>query len=284
MLSGADGDGAIGIKRIKERGGLTIAQDPDEAEHGGMPRAAIATGMVDWVLPVAAMPDRLVRLPGASSRKLRLPAEDGLLPASADARPADDLEAALRELLAYLRAQTGRDFSYYKRATILRRIARRMSVNGIEELPGYLSFMRTHPGEAGALLKDLLISVTNFFRDREAFDALAAQIPALFAGKSSERRGARLGAGLRDRRGGVLDRDAARRACAHAGGAAVAADLRERPRRGRDPAGARGRLSVGDHGRRLGRPPAPLLHQGASRLPGAREICARPCCSPCTTC
>ena len=82
VLSGADGDGAIGIKRIKERGGLTIAQDPDEAEHGGMPRAAIATGMIDWVLPVAAMPDRLVRLPGPRLGKLRLPAEDGLQPAA----------------------------------------------------------------------------------------------------------------------------------------------------------------------------------------------------------
>ena len=88
-------------------------------------------------------------------------------------------------MLAYLRAQTGRDFSYYKRATILRRIARRMSVNGIEDLPAYLAFMRTHPGEAGALLQDLLISVTNFFRDRDAFDALQAQIPTLFAGKTS---------------------------------------------------------------------------------------------------
>ena len=82
-----------------------------------------------------------------------------------------------------MRAQTGRDFSYYKRATILRRIGRRMSVNGIEEMPAYLDFLRTHPGEAGALLKDLLISVTNFFRDRDAFDSLQEHLPALFAGK-----------------------------------------------------------------------------------------------------
>ena len=82
-----------------------------------------------------------------------------------------------------MRTRTGRDFSYYKRATILRRISRRMQVNGIDELPGYLAFLRTHPGEAGALLQDLLISVTNFFRDREAFDALEQHIPELFRDK-----------------------------------------------------------------------------------------------------
>ena len=184
VLSGADGDGAIGIKRIKERGGLTIAQDLDEAEHGSMPRAAIATGMIDWVLPAPDMPARL-RAYGDLLGRLKLPAEDGPLPIGPDEHPTERLETSLRELLVYVRAQTGRDFGYYKRATVLRRIARRMSVNGIEDLPAYLAFVRTHPGEAGALLKDLLISVTNFFRDREAFDALAAQIPALFEGKTA---------------------------------------------------------------------------------------------------
>jgi two-component system CheB/CheR fusion protein len=182
VLSGADGDGAIGIKRIKERGGLTIAQDPDEAEVGSMPRAAIATGMVDWVLPAAQMPGRLVdylRL----ERRLELPPEEGPQPVEAPPATTDVSEAALREILAYLRSRTGRDFSYYKRATIVRRIARRMQVNGIDELPAYLGCLRMHPGEAGALLQDLLISVTNFFRDSECFDALEACIPKLFEGK-----------------------------------------------------------------------------------------------------
>ncbi|HEV7574431.1 MAG TPA: chemotaxis protein CheB [Caldimonas sp.] len=184
VLSGADGDGAIGIKRIKERGGLTIAQDPDEAEQSGMPRSAIATGMVDWILRVGDMPSRLVAYTQVLGR-LKLPPEDGPQPAQAAPAPADDLEAVLREVLKYLRASTGRDFTYYKRATILRRLGRRMSVNGIDDLPTYLAFMRTHPGESGALLKDLLISVTNFFRDRDAFDALQAQMTALFAGKGA---------------------------------------------------------------------------------------------------
>ena len=184
VLSGADGDGAIGIKRIKERGGLTIAQDPDEAEHAGMPRAAIATGMVDWVLQVGAMPARLVKYHELATR-LKLPPEIGPQPAkSAPVHPSvADAELALRDVLAFLRTRTRRDFSYYKRATILRRIGRRLQVNGIDDLPTYLEFLRTNPGEAGALLQDMLISVTNFFRDREAFDALALEIPSLFRGK-----------------------------------------------------------------------------------------------------
>ncbi|MGH6610031.1 MAG: chemotaxis protein CheB, partial [Burkholderiaceae bacterium] len=185
VLSGADGDGAIGIKRIKERGGLTIAQDPQEAEHTGMPHSAIETGMVDWVLPVAAMPERLVKYYEIAQR-IKLPPEEEVAvakpPASRQSAVAE-YEATLREVLAYLRARTGRDFSGYKRATILRRIGRRMQVQGIDDLPEYLAFLRTNAGESGALLQDLLISVTNFFRDRDAFDALNLQLPALFRDK-----------------------------------------------------------------------------------------------------
>lgn len=182
VLSGADSDGAIGIKRIKEHGGLTIAQDPDEAEHSSMPRSAIATGMVDWVLQVKEMPARLLAY-RARGKALRLPAEDGPQPAKFATPAPDEAEVALRDILAFLHTRTACDFSYYKRATILRRIARRMQVNGIDDLPGYLVHLRTHTGEAVALLHDLLISVTNFFRDREAFDALASVIPELFRGK-----------------------------------------------------------------------------------------------------
>lgn len=182
VLSGADADGAVGIKRIKERGGLTIAQDPEEAEYHGMPQSAIATGMVDWVLRVSEMPARLLDYI-EHERRLQLPPEEGPQPAKAPRTTRDETEAALREVLGFLRARTGRDFSYYKRATIVRRIARRLQINGIEDLPGYLSFLRTHPGEAGALLQDLLISVTNFFRDREAFAAVETLIPELFRDK-----------------------------------------------------------------------------------------------------
>lgn len=186
VFSGADSDGAVGIKRIKERGGLTVAQDPDEAEQGGMPRAAISTGMVDWVLQAAEMPARLQRY-FEHERRVRMPSEDGPQPAQvARLRTEDENETALREILSFLRARTGRDFSYYKRATIVRRISRRLQINGLDDLPAYLGFLRTHQGEAGALLQDLLISVTNFFRDREAFAALEPLIPLLFQGKTAD--------------------------------------------------------------------------------------------------
>ena len=190
VLSGADGDGANGIKRIKERGGLCVAQTPDEAEHDGMPRAAIATGLVDWVLPVAEMPVKLLSYWRAESR-LRLPSETGPQPATESTaweenKSKADAERAMHDVLTYLRVRSGHDFSYYKRATVVRRVGRRMQVNGIEDMPSYLAFIRTHPAEPAALLQDLLISVTNFFRDREAFTALEREIPRLFQGKGPE--------------------------------------------------------------------------------------------------
>ena len=117
VLSGSDGDGAIGIKRIKERGGLTIAQDPSEAVQGSMPRSAIATGMVDWVLTAAEMPVRLIEYQRIE-RALHLPPEDGPQPQEAPVSADNPAEAALREVLRFLRVRTGRDFSYYKRATV----------------------------------------------------------------------------------------------------------------------------------------------------------------------
>ena len=182
VLSGADGDGSIGIKRIKERGGLTVAQDPLESEHPSMPRAAIDTGMVDWVLPAGEIPARLLQYFGVE-HELRLPPEDEAQPPVQDL--ADD-EAALREVLGLLRSRTGRDFNIYKRATVVRRIARRMQVNGVTDLRAYLDCLRTRPGEAGALLQDLLISVTNFFRDGDCFSALEMHIPELFRDKGPD--------------------------------------------------------------------------------------------------
>ncbi|HWI79129.1 MAG TPA: chemotaxis protein CheB, partial [Ramlibacter sp.] len=191
VLSGADADGAIGIKRIKERGGLTVAQDPQEAEHASMPRSAIATNMVDWVLPVAQMPSRLKEY-FALEKALKLPAESEASAAPAPEaaagaqRPtagADSPESELHQVLSFLRARTGRDFAVYKRATVVRRIARRMQVNGVQDLSAYLGCLRTTPGEAGALLQDLLISVTNFFRDADCFAALEAHLCELFKGK-----------------------------------------------------------------------------------------------------
>lgn len=182
VLSGGDGDGASGLKRVKERGGLTVAQDPEEAEHEGMPRSAIETGMVDWVLKTREMPGRLLAY-FQREQQVQLALEEVSSRREAP-RPGPDANATvLRDVLNYLRTRTGRDFSYYKEATVLRRLARRMQINGTDTLPDYLTFLRTHAGESGALLQDLLISVTNFFRDREAFASLEARVPGLFRGK-----------------------------------------------------------------------------------------------------
>ncbi len=195
MLSGTDSDGAIGIKHVKEQGGITIAQDPTEAEFDGMPRAAIETGMVDWILPVGAMPPHLMRFLHNENR-IHVPPEDiaESEPFAEDEAESDGAltvaqipgttdEEALVEVLRFLWGQTGHDFAHYKRAAILRRIARRLQVNLLEDIASYLVFLRTHPDEVAALLHDLLISVTNFFRDPDAWAALEAYIAQLFAGK-----------------------------------------------------------------------------------------------------
>jgi two-component system CheB/CheR fusion protein len=198
ILSGTDSDGVIGLKHIRAQGGVTMAQDPQEAEHNSMPLTAISTGMVDWVLPVAQMPPKLLEFVQHEQR-MKLPPEipeayepdakvidaPGGETVSTETRgPAD--ESALQEVLTHLRGQTGHDFTNYKRATVLRRVARRLQVNSLETIPDYLEFLRTHPAEAGALLQDLLIGVTHFFRDQAAFTALEANVPQLFAGKTKE--------------------------------------------------------------------------------------------------
>ncbi len=198
ILSGTDSDGAIGLKHIRAQGGVTIAQDPAEADYDSMPLTAISTGMVDWVLPVAEMPAKLMEFVRNEDR-MKIPpefaeatgpdAKDAEAPGgetvSEETRAPED-EAALRDVLVHLRAQTGHDFAHYKRATVLRRIARRLQVNSLETIPQYLQFLRKHPAEARALLQDLLIGVTHFFRDQDSFAALEAHIPQLFAGKKKD--------------------------------------------------------------------------------------------------
>ena len=185
VLSGTGSDGAIGLKRVKELGGITMAQSPDDAVFGEMPRAAIATGMVDFVLPAVEMPQRLLDL-WRNAQRIWLPAaskkqdEEGLAPLPS---PADnDLgERALHDIMALLGNRTGHDFRHYKRATVLRRIERRLQVCGMPDLPAYAAYLREHADESAALLQDMLISVTNFFRDRDAFEVLERDvIPALF--------------------------------------------------------------------------------------------------------
>jgi len=186
VLSGSGADGAVGLERIKEQGGVTIAQDPADAEHEGMPSAAIATEMVDFVLPVAEIPQKLIDL-WSVARHIHLPdIGDGELSVSAeqvdDARATD--EEALQRVITMLCANTGHDFRHYKRATVLRRIERRLQVRGVTSLPEYCTLLEKEQGEFKALLQDMLIGVTNFFRDRESFEALERDVvPLLFKDK-----------------------------------------------------------------------------------------------------
>ncbi|MBV9209018.1 MAG: histidine kinase, partial [Acidobacteria bacterium] len=178
VLSGTGANGSMGMKRIKEMGGLCIVQDPDEAEYSDMPRHSLATGLVDYALPVAEIPAQIIAY-REQLKLVRVPDQP--------LEPTDVELSALRDIFTQLRVRTGHDFSNYKRPTVMRRIARRISVHELPDLAAYSQFMHEHPAEATALLKDLLISVTNFFRDADAFEALERDIiPKLFEGKTAE--------------------------------------------------------------------------------------------------
>lgn len=178
VLSGTGADGAVGLSRIKEQGGVTLVQSPDDAQYDGMPRAAIETGMVDLILPVAEIPQKLLDL-WRTARQVRLPdiGDDNLPPSLGHAVDHTYMsETLLEEILQRLRTNTGHDFQHYKRATVLRRMERRLHVTGQTDLEAYLRYLEQHPEESAALLADMLIGVTNFFRDREAFESLERHV------------------------------------------------------------------------------------------------------------
>ena len=174
ILSGTGSDGTSGVRAIKSEGGMVMSQNPESTEYAGMPRSAIATGLVDYILPPAEMPSRLISYVthafGSFSRIIATPQ-----PLS------DDL---LKKLFVMLRSHTGHDFSLYKANTINRRVARRMAVHQIANLEAYVSYVQHKPAELDLLFNDLLIGVTSFFRDKEAFSALEIKgIPTLFETK-----------------------------------------------------------------------------------------------------
>ena len=171
IAGGVGGDGSIGLKLVKEWGGITIAQAPGESDPDEMSRMAIATGFVDYILPLSKIAEQLNHI-------------DGRAPGVVDDGLSDDL---LRELLVLLRVRTGHDFSHYKRATLLRRVARRMQVTESATLEQYLRVARQEPTELASLLRDFMISVTNFFRDPEAFATLGTTVlPGLFREVSAD--------------------------------------------------------------------------------------------------
>ncbi|MGJ0393584.1 MAG: chemotaxis protein CheB [Methylocystis sp.] len=178
VLSGTGADGSYGVRVIKEFGGLTIAQEPSESQFGSMPQNAIATGLVDLILPVVEMPAHFLRLATMRPR-IELPEES-------DAKEKNKDRELLQEILVEVRARTNVDFSQYKTSTVARRIRRRMQLSQRELLESYLDFLRSDPNEARLLADEFLITVTQFFRDAEVFAYLEREIvPELFKGKTS---------------------------------------------------------------------------------------------------
>jgi len=171
ILSGTGTDGTLGLRAIKGEGGMAMVQSPDSTEFDGMPRSAISTGLVDYVLPPAQMPAHLIAfLNRTIARKQELAPSPSYPP------------EVLAKIFILLRAKTGHDFSQYKQNTILRRVDRRMTLHQIERVTDYLRYLQEHTEEVSALFRDLLIGVTSFFRDPEAFAILeTVAIPHLFA-------------------------------------------------------------------------------------------------------
>jgi two-component system, chemotaxis family, CheB/CheR fusion protein len=167
VLSGTASDGSAGIREIKTLGGITIAQKPDTARHDGMPRAAIATGMVDLVLSPQEIAENLSRVRWHPYL---------LTQTAADAVGATFTDAQFREIFTILRRSSGIDFKQYKMPTIRRRVLRRMALLRLTDPSAYVTYLGEHTAEARALSQDLLIHVTRFFRDPDAFAVLQAQV------------------------------------------------------------------------------------------------------------
>jgi len=168
ILSGTASDGTLGLAAIKAEGGITFAQDERSAKFDGMPQNAIAAGCVDFALP-----------PDAIGRELaRIRAHPYLAPSSSSrtAELVPDGDPRLKDILHLLRTANEVDFSDYKPATVKRRILRRMALQRIGKLKEYVQFLRHHPSEVEALYEDILIKVTSFFRDPDAFEALKTEV------------------------------------------------------------------------------------------------------------
>jgi two-component system, chemotaxis family, CheB/CheR fusion protein len=176
VLSGTGTEGTLGLKAIKGEGGLVLVQDPKTAKYDGMPASAVATGLADYVLPPDQMPSILVSYAKIPALRLSRPA----------AEHAAGLLDELQKIFIIIRTRTGHDFSQYKHNTVMRRIERRMAVLQIESIGDYVTYMRNNPPEVDTLFKELLIRVTNFFRDPEAYDALREKaFPLILRGKQT---------------------------------------------------------------------------------------------------
>ncbi|MBL0168051.1 MAG: PAS domain-containing protein [Propionivibrio sp.] len=173
ILSGTASDGTLGLRAILGGGGVCLVQEPATAKYDGMPRSAINAGYATHILPVEQMPAALLEV----VRHIVL--RQQVLPVVPE-----KVQSGINQILLQLRSGTGHDFSLYKKSTIGRRIQRRMAQNAIEDEAVYARFLKGNPVETQLLFRELLINVTSFFRDPEAFDALKDTIlPALLKGK-----------------------------------------------------------------------------------------------------
>jgi two-component system CheB/CheR fusion protein len=174
IFSGMGSDGETGIRMIKEKLGMAMAQDPESAKYSSMPLAAISTNLVDYVLSPEEMPLKLIQY-------LNHPvlAEE----ASEQVRTAIQNSNSIQKILMLLRSQTGHDFSLYKKSTITRRIDRRIAYHQVPDYAAYVTFLRENPQEIDVLFNELLIGVTKFFRDAPAFESLKEKVCALASKK-----------------------------------------------------------------------------------------------------
>ena len=177
ILSGTGSDGTLGIRAIKEAGGMVMVQDDQSAKFDGMPRSSIATGLVDYVLRPAQMPEKLLSY-----------IEHPYINKTKDFKEElDQTEDALLKIIMLIREHCGVDFSYYKPNTLIRRIEKRLGINQFEKIEDYIALLEKDPLEVDILYKELLIGVTKFFRDKEAFDELEQKIiPEIFENKSEK--------------------------------------------------------------------------------------------------
>jgi two-component system CheB/CheR fusion protein len=175
VLSGTGSDGTRGIRQIKESGGLVLVQDEESAKFDGMPRSAMTTGIVDFVLPPQKMPPEIERFVG-----------NAVVMTRSDGEPTIASSSTIARILMLIKRRTGVDLSYYKESTINRRIERRIGITRASSVDEYLETLQEQPAEITTLFKEILIGVTKFFRDPEAFDILSARvIPSLVADASS---------------------------------------------------------------------------------------------------
>lgn len=181
ILSGSATDGTLGIKAVKGEGGIAMVQDPHSAKYDGMPRSAIATGLIDYVLPVEKIPQALLNY---IQNYIQTPYIEG----SEKIRITDNqFTQHIKKVFFIIRGAVGHDFSNYKQNTIRSRIKRRMAVHQMNTIADYVAYLQKNRAEVDALFKDLLIGVTNFFRDPMAFDVLKHKvIPELLKTKNPD--------------------------------------------------------------------------------------------------